>query len=191
MKNALIRLQQCYQGLRIYTDEGQMRICTPVASDQIVYQQTDKPMPRPASELLELVEKTIGGKFQLPVETAPEKALQPASGRLQGTPAKPLATLEVWSLEPGVFDLVLKVPTEISCQENVLENLVSRFVDQAQEVTRIIDNLDLLRFHSGPALSLEEAQKNLIQLERQTGTRLDSEGLLGVLAHTPKDRRLN
>lgn len=180
-------LARRHNGLRILSDDTQTRITYPIASDQVIFRHTSTPSPRPVGELMEVVEGAVGGKFVLPVAITSEKSLEPASGRTADQSKAPLATLEIWSLEPGSFDLVLKLPAK-AIDNEATAALVTRFVDQAREITRIIDNTDLLRFQSGPALTLTQAQRELSHLERTSGTRLDAENLLTLLKQ--KDRAL-
>jgi hypothetical protein len=191
MQNYLIKLAQRHPDLRIFSDDVQTRISFPIATDQLVFMRTPEPRQRPIGELFEIVEGTIGGKFQLPVKTSPEKALEPASGRTaQPCGMAPLASIEIWSLEPGCYDLVLKLPRETLTDQTLGAPLINRFIDQAKEISRVIDTTDLLRFQSGPALSIREAQNRLSSLEKESGTRLDAENLIQLM-ETPGKHKLN
>jgi hypothetical protein len=188
---ALTQLAQRTDGLRIFSDDTQTRICIPVASSQIIFQNSTNSAERSAGELVEIIESVFGGKFQLPVEAT--AAMEPASGRTVSDSGnvgsrnsshsnnKPLATIEIWSLEPGSFDLVLRVPNHVCRDDALALPLIGRFADQAREVSRTMDNLDILRFHEGPSLSLRDAHRRLNRLEIDCGTRLDTEGLLHIL----------
>jgi hypothetical protein len=62
---------------------------------------------------------------------------------------------------------------------------LERFLDRATETTRIVDNLDLLRYEKGPALTLPQARQALVGLESRAGARLDAESLLIALKGLP------
>ena len=170
--SSLHTLERRYDGLRVYQDTLQTRLCMPIATDELFFEHNPQPSARSSGELVELVETTLGGKFQLP--------LQADNAPL---PARPLATLEIWSLEPGSYDLVLNLPRENTSALSA--TLIERFVDQARQVARRVDALDLLRFSAGPSLSLGQAQTRLHQLERDSGTRLDAESLAHLLNTHP------
>jgi len=189
MQNYLTRLVQKYTDLRIFSDDVQTRVSYPIATDQLVFARSSEPLHRPIGELLEIAESTLGGKFQLPVETAPEKSLEPASGRISNAnTGVRMATIEIWSIEPGCYDLVLKIPHNTIQDQTVGQPLINRFIDQAKEISRLIDTTDLLRFRTGPALSICEAQKQLSMLEKQTGTRLNTDSLIQILEPQNKSK---
>lgn len=172
----LSSLVKRFSSLRVFQDDTQMRFCVPIASDEILFEHSATPVERPAGELLEIVEAAFAGKFQLPVDPrAPGDAARSLSSH------GPLATIEIWSLEPGSYDLVLRMPQHLAHQDSLVTPLIERFVDQAREITRTIDNLDLLRFQSGPTLSLKQAHQRLARLEEESGTRLDSDSLANLL----------
>lgn len=180
---------QRYPNLRVFTDKLETRFCHTIASDQLVFQNSSDTFPRPMGELLEIVEETLGGKFQLPVETSAEKSLEPVSSRsTDSTPHRQLATLEIWSLEDGAYDLVLKVPNAIAQDDNHCAPLIGRFIDQAREINRVVDNLDLLRYQAGLSLGLRDAKNRLRAFERDSGTRLDSESLFALLQDSFVDK---
>jgi hypothetical protein len=91
--------------------------------------------------------------------------------------------LEVWSVEPDSFDLVLKLPKDTPAV--TAQALLERFLDRAVETTRVVDNRDFLRYESGPALTLPQARQTLLGLERRSGARLDTESLLVALKGLP------
>lgn len=174
----LHQLVQRFGGLRVHTDDNQLRFCFPVASSELLFENSPTPAQRNAGELMDVVEKTVGGKFQLPLEASPALAVSARTSHPRG----PLATLEIWSLEPGSYDLVLKVPQHLAQEASVITPLIERFVDNAREVSRTVDNLDLLRFQAGPGFSLADAQHRLDDLERQNGTQLDTDSLSAILS---------
>jgi hypothetical protein len=184
---ALPQLLKRHGALRVFSDNVQTRLCHPIASGRLVFRQSSSPVLRSAGELLEIVEAALGGKFQLPVEAAPEKALEPASGRSADHVLGPVATLEIWSLEPGSYDLVLKLPNALAQNDAVLSPLVTRFVDQAREIARVVGGTDLLRFRGGPSLTPREAHARFNRLEIESGTRLDAENLLILLGRDDKN----
>lgn len=171
------RLTGRFSGLRAFQDDTQMRFCFPVASDEILYEHSTTPAERPIGEIMEIVENTFSGKFHMPVE--PQASLEPASSPTHTR--GPLATIEIWSLEPGSYDLVLRLPHHIAQNETQLTPIIERFIHQAREVARTVDNLDLLRFQAGPSMTLLDAHNRLSLLERQSGTRLDTDSLLNIL----------
>ncbi len=153
-----------------------MRFCFPIASDEILFEHSTTPAERPIGEVMEIVENTFSGKFHLPVDAQP--SLEPVSH----SPSRgPLATIEIWSLEPGSYDMVLRLPAHLAQSEAHLTPLIERFIHQAREVSRTVDNLDLLRFQAGPAMTLHDAHNQLSLLERQSGTRLDTDSLANIL----------
>jgi|GEM_PF-2088622 hypothetical protein len=189
MQNYLVKLAQKHPELRVFSDDIETRISYPIATDHLIFMRTTEPKPRPIGELLEVVETTLGGKFRLPVETSPERALEPIGGRTSDCHMTgPVAAIEIWSIEPGCYDLVLKVPRTTAQSSTVGLPLINRFVDQAREISRLVDTTDLIRFHTGPSLTVREAQSQLSFLEKKTGTRLDSESLMQILEPQNKAR---
>jgi hypothetical protein len=181
----LSRLQKTHSGLKVVSENDSLRLCFPIAADSIVFENSTETAQRSAGELSEIIEEVFGGKFVLPVrvsasglEASFSRVAQPEDTK------KPLATLEIWSLEPGSYDLVLRLSPEAAQNEEFINHTASGFIDRAQEVSRLIDNLDLLRFQAGPGLSLTNARKHLNTLERQSGTRLTSETLLMLLGQS-------
>jgi hypothetical protein len=170
--------------LKVFEEADGVRFCLPVAPSRLVFKHQPEALGRPMGEILEIVEQVFEGKFGLLLETDPQKALESASGRLVGgTPRGPLATLEVWSLEPESFDVVLKLPARTPPERAAV--LLEKFADRTREVTRVVDNLDLIRYEGGVHMTLPEARETLLKLERQTGTQLDAEGLLLALKDLP------
>lgn len=170
-------------GLKVFTDADSTRFCLPVAPSHMVYKNLSDSSARPLGEILEVAESVFDGKFGLMLQMDPQHALESAGDRTSAHHRRPLATLEVWSLEPDSFDLVLKLPAQTPPE--VARVLLDRFIDRTHEASRVLDNLDLLRYEAGPALSLPAARQTLLQLERSCGTRLDSESLLLALKSLP------
>jgi hypothetical protein len=164
-------------GLQIFTDALETRLCLPVASTT---DPTADSLPRPSAEVIEVAEGAFGGKFSLPLTLTAGTQLSPASGRTVGH-SHTHAAIEVWAITPGCYDLVLRLPVAAAAHPTLMAPLAAQFSDRAREVSRILNNLDYLRHRSGVPLSLSGAQQQLIRLERESGTRLDSDGIRFLL----------
>lgn len=175
------KLVQRHQGLKILNDDTATRFCYPVSSDELVFKDTSKTLPRAVGEILTLAEEAFLGKFSMHVDSDPQHALEGVDSRQNPHPVGPLATIEVWSLEPGSYDLVLKLPQHCTHDQAGLSSLIDQFIDRARFISNKIDTLDLLRFEAGPSMNLPKAQQALRQLEEKSGTKLDNETLLSFL----------
>jgi hypothetical protein len=131
---------------------------------------------------MEIVESAIGGKFQIPVATNSINALESISDQTSDPLFNgPLATLEVWSLEAGCYDLVLKLPLSVAQKDSLAGPLIDRFIDHAHRIAQLIDATDRLRSRSGPTLTLRKANHLFNRLEVETAARLDVKTLMQLL----------